>query len=617
MIVYVVQRRRSSSRVIPDTVPEYREPVREEVRDDTQQYEAPEHDFDDDAFPHEGGEEEEIPTTDEEAEENVRTDLLESVFTEFTGWIRSTGGTGRLIGMTGRASSSNTRAENVSERGGSNWLVPIANIDVLGPLSWDEPSAANTDELHKGAIFRTKDDLALAVGLYHMQNRVEYAVYRWNKTRLVYMCKHERKCPFKLCAVVDGVVWRIYKFDGTHTCHMDISRVAPRQVPARVIAKYFARKLVDEGVVLKPKEMMRNPGTLYEFQTNTVHELKYTFLAPGPCISVFHAGARPVVVIDGTHLKGKNKGILFVAVTKDDNEQIEDLLIVSDQHKSIKNAVAVFFPRATHGLCYYHLQTKMAKRGSNVIGLFKDTAYAYRTDVFQRHLSALEMLSRPTYEKLCNIGDCLFAQCLSRSGKLWKSGLLSVGLQRRSHLWKVEVGMKSFMVDLHHRTCNYREFELDLIPCSHAAAAIRFSGGNIYEFVDRCYKTETIASMYDSVIMGLPSPEDWIVPSDGCPLVRAPVITKQAGHHRMSRARGGAEASSSQRRQICTRCHVPGHNRRVCTAPVPIVSVDLNAPPESAPPESARRRAPKKCGICGETTHTRPRCPSRQAEDLD
>ncbi|KAH6812903.1 hypothetical protein C2S51_021921 [Perilla frutescens var. frutescens] len=674
MIVYVFQRGRSSSMVIPDTVPEHREPVREEVRDDMQHYEAPE-------------EEEEIPTTDEEAEENVRTDLLESVFTEFTGWIRSTGGTRRLIGMTGGASSSNTMAEDVSERDESNWLVLLVNIDVAGPLSWDEPSAANTDELQKGAIFRTKDDLALAMGPYHMQNRVEYAVYRSNKTRLIYMCKHGRECPFKLCAVVDGVVWRIYKFDGTHTCHMDMSRVAPRQVPARVIVKNFARKLVDERVVLKPKEMvsellreygiqidysfalrsrniaiemiygdfdksyaqlpaflhtlqLRNPGTLYEFQTNTVHELKYTFLALERCISAFHAGARQVVVIDGTHLKGKNKGILFVAVTKDGNEQvlpiavgigpienddtwiwflnrlhitlgeIEDLLIVSDQHKSIKNAVAAVFPRATHGLCYYHLQTKMAKRGSNVIGLFKEAAYAYQTDVFQRHLSALEMLSRPAYEKLCNIDPqhwsrsqcpvrrfgfitsnaaeslnarllwarrlpiCLMLESFRKivdewfverraAAQTWDHVLtqpivdklsknveqgrcFSVRCTTLAHLWKVEVGMKSFMVDLHHRTCDCREFELDLIPCSHAAAAIRFSGGNIYEFVDRCYKTETIASMYDSVIMGLPSPEDWIVPSDGCPLVRAPVITKQTGRPRMSRARGGAEASSSQ-----------------------------------------------------------------------
>ncbi|KAH6811026.1 hypothetical protein C2S51_024788 [Perilla frutescens var. frutescens] len=488
-----------------------------------------------------------------------------------------------------------------------------------------------------------------------------------------------RECPFKLCAVVDGVVWRIYKFDGTHTCHMDMSRIALRQVPAWVIAKYFARKLIDEGVVLKPKEMvsellreygiqidysfalrsrniaiemvygdfdksnaqlpaflhtlqLQNPGTLYEFQMNTVHELKYTILALRPCISAFHAGARPVVVIDGTHLKGKNKGIMFVVVMKDVNEQllpiavgigpienddtwiwflnrlhitlgeIEDLLIVSDQHKSIKNAVAAVFPRAIHGLCYYHLQTKMAKRGSNVIGLFKEAAYAYRTNVFQRHLSALEMLSRPAYEKLCTIGPQHWSrsQCPVRSvgfmtsnaseslnarllwarrlpifsmlesfrkiveewfverraaAKMWDHLLtepivdklsknveqgqcFSVRCTTLAHLWNVEVGMKSFMVNLHHRTCDCREFELDLIPCSHVAAAIRFSGGNTYESVDRCYKMETIVSMYDSVIMGLPSPEDWIDPSDGYPHVRAPVITKQAGRPRISRAHG-------------------------------------------------------------------------------
>ncbi|KAH6817826.1 hypothetical protein C2S51_001429, partial [Perilla frutescens var. frutescens] len=317
MVVYVVQRGCSSSRVIPDTVPEYREPVREEVRDDTQHYEALEHDFDDDAFPHEE-EEEEIPTTDEEAEENDITGLLESMFTEFIRWVRSTG-------------------------------------DVAGPLSWDEPSAANTDELRKDAIFRTKDDLALAMGLYHMQNRVEYVVYRSNKERLIYMCKHGRECPFKLCAVVDGVVWIIYKFDGTHTCHMDMSRIAPRQMPARVIAKYFARKLVDEAVVLKPKEMVSELLQEYGIQ------IDYSFAL-------------------------RLRNIAIEMVYGDYDKSYAQLL-----HKSIKNAVATVFPRAAHGLCYYHLQNKMARRGASVVGLFKEAAYAYQTDIFQRHMSALRL----------------------------------------------------------------------------------------------------------------------------------------------------------------------------------------------------------------------------------
>ncbi|KAH6797791.1 hypothetical protein C2S52_022345 [Perilla frutescens var. hirtella] len=112
-------------------------------------------------------------------------------------------------------------------------------------------------------------------------------------------------------------------------------------------------------------------------------------------------------------------------------------------------------------------------------------------------------------------------------------------------MWKVEVGKETYMVDLQHRTCDCREFELDLIPCSHPAVAIRYSVGHIYDFVDRCYKTETLVSMYDSVIMGLPSSEEWIFPPYGSPPVLAPVIKKQVSHPRMSRAHGGVEALSS------------------------------------------------------------------------
>ena len=81
---------------------------------------------------------------------------------------------------------------------------------------------------------------------------------------------------------------------------------------------------------------------------------------------------RLVIAIDAMYLKGKYKGILFVAVTKDGNEQIypvefgfidgeairawswfltnlhstiashPELMIISDRHKSIKKAVNFF-----------------------------------------------------------------------------------------------------------------------------------------------------------------------------------------------------------------------------------------------------------------------------------
>ncbi|KAH6780650.1 hypothetical protein C2S52_011887 [Perilla frutescens var. hirtella] len=665
---------------------------------------------------------------------------------EFSGWLRSSADrTNRLLCLTGVVPPSTTGVPFRSDGPSSNWVVPLADWDIAGPLSWDEGPAPDSDTLHQGAIFRTKDDLAMAVGIYHMQNRVEYAVYRSNRSRLGYVCKHGGDCPFKCFAVADGHMWRIYKFNGIHTCHLDMGRIAPRQVPARVLRKYFARRLVDERVVLKPKEMMAelvrefgiyidysfalrtrniaiqmvygdfdksyaqlpaflhtlqlmNPGTVVDMEITSDGRFKHSFLALGACVNVFIQYAHPVLVIDGTHLKGNNKGVLFVAVTKDGYEHVlqrksyalpeEDdneigqnsglctyftlgyahiLLgpnIVSDQHQSIKNAVEAVFPRATHGLCYYHLKNKMTKRGKHVTTLFQEAAYAYRRDTFQESMSTLEQVCPNAYQKLCNIGLVHWARShcpvrrygfmtsnaaeslnarllwarrllvcsllemfrsiveqwfieqrtaahgsnhvltdgimLKLSGNVDKGRCYAVRPTTLATLWKVEVGREVYMVDLQNRTCDCREFELDLIPCSHAAAVIWW------------YKAESLVGMYNSVIRGLPHPEQWIMPDAfGARVVLAPEIRRRAGRPSTSRARAPFEASSSARRQFCTRCHGQGHNRRVCTSHLPIGGVDLNSPPEDVP----RRRAPKKFSICSSTEHTRPTCPIRLSAD--
>ncbi|KAH6836963.1 hypothetical protein C2S53_013439 [Perilla frutescens var. hirtella] len=435
---------------------------------------------------------------------------------------------------------------------------------------------------------------------------------------------------------------------------------------------------------------------------------KHSFIALGACVNAFLQYAHPVLVIDGTHLKGKNKGILFVAVMKDGNEQIlpvavglgpiendeswiwflahlhmalgdiDDLLIISDQHQSIKNAVQAPFFRAKHGLCYYHLKNKMTKRGKHVMMLFQEAAYAYRRDTFQESMSTLEQVCPNTYQKLCNIGPVHWSRshcpvwrygfmtsnaveslnarllwvrrlpvcslfemfrsiveqwfverraaaqgsnhvlidgiALKLSGNIDKRRSYAVWPTTLATLWEVKVGREVYMVDLQNRTCDYREFELDLIPCSHAAAVICCTSGAIYDYVARYYRVESLVGMYNSVIRGLPRLEHWIMPDTFAGrVVLAPEIRRRAGHPSMSRARAPFEASSSARRQFCTRCHGPGHNKCVCIAHLPIDGVDLNSQPEDVP----QRRAPKKCSICGSTEHARPICPVRlSANDI-
>ena len=67
------------------------------------------------------------------------------------------------------------------------------------------------------------------------------------------------------------------------------------------------------------------PGTVTKIQTDSKNRFQYLFMTLSPSINGFLSACRPVISIDATYLKGKYRGILFVAAAKDGNEQIYPL----------------------------------------------------------------------------------------------------------------------------------------------------------------------------------------------------------------------------------------------------------------------------------------------------
>ena len=59
-----------------------------------------------------------------------------------------------------------------------------------------------------------------------------------------------------------------------------------------------------------------------KLQVDEDNRFEICFIAFGACIFNFRTCCRPANVIDGTHLKGKYKEILFIATAIDDNDQI-------------------------------------------------------------------------------------------------------------------------------------------------------------------------------------------------------------------------------------------------------------------------------------------------------
>ena len=64
-----------------------------------------------------------------------------------------------------------------------------------------------------------------------------------------------------------------------------------------------------------------NPGMVTKLQIDEKNKFEYFFMELGACISRFMA-CRPALAIDGTHLKGKYKGVMYVTFIIDCNDQI-------------------------------------------------------------------------------------------------------------------------------------------------------------------------------------------------------------------------------------------------------------------------------------------------------
>ncbi|KAH6766892.1 hypothetical protein C2S52_017875 [Perilla frutescens var. hirtella] len=481
--------------------------------------------------------------------------------------------------------ASDVEAPNVEFPPLGHWSIHVAHIDDALTVVQDDPSQTDIDAIAVGKIFLEKKDLVIAVGKWHMQRQVEYSVSRSSKIRLTVICKQNEICLFKLVASSKGGLWMVTKLEDNYTCRLDLTHNAPQKLSSRVIADLFRKRILDEGSILKPRAMIAeilreygieveysialrarnlaiemvygshdqsfvvlpaylemlkrsNPDTIYDLETDGDDHFMYTFIALGVCRAAFSVCMRPVITIDDIHLKGKTKGPIendaawtwFMERFKRAFGDRDDLVIVSDQHVSIKNAVKAVYPTMVHGLCYYHIAKNLIRA--------------------------------------------------------------------------VQKNNKSFLVNLHMRTCECGEFQLDQIHCSHAAAAIRSAGHDIYDYVDLYFKQVTLCLAYHDLVCSVPSQDEWTVSSSF--KVCLPKSVPQAGCPKKGRYRSAGEGSStkSRRQQVCSRYGGTGHNKKKCTTPQQIEHKEWGTPGEG-------QRRPKRCSICRQPGNNKDMCPNR------
>ncbi|KAK3218655.1 hypothetical protein Dsin_012625 [Dipteronia sinensis] len=173
-----------------------------------------------------------------------------------------------------------------------------------------------------------------------------------------------------------GTYWHVKSFVNEQTCDRNDNYNIE-----------FKRRLLAYFYVLEQS----NPRTVTKIKTELKNRFKYGFMAIGVSIDGFNYVIMPFICIDGTHLKARTRGVLLVAVCKDGNEMIYHLafgfansecteswtcflkklrkliqylyrvMLVSDWHNGIFNAMEAIFPYAAHGVCAYHLAQNLKR----------------------------------------------------------------------------------------------------------------------------------------------------------------------------------------------------------------------------------------------------------------
>ncbi|XP_060960889.1 uncharacterized protein LOC133031416 [Cannabis sativa] len=158
-----------------------------------------------------------------------------------------------------------------------------------------------------------------------------------------------------------------------------------------------------------------NPGTITHLEVDEESKFKYVFIAYATCIKGFRC-MRKIIVVDGTWLKSRYKGVILIAMAQDGNfhqypiawgvvdsendaswswfltklhhliPDESEWVLISDRHQSIINWLSNIYKKSQHGHCRWHLSQniKANVRVKGVIKLFDETANAHKVSEFNQ-----------------------------------------------------------------------------------------------------------------------------------------------------------------------------------------------------------------------------------------
>nr|GEX06022.1 hypothetical protein [Tanacetum cinerariifolium] len=132
---------------------------------------------------------------------------------------------------------------------------------------------------------------------------------------------------------------------------------------------------------------LANEGTVTHIHTDADGRFEMLYVGFGFPIRSFLRYMRPLIIIDGAHLKGNYLGNNLLAVRMDGNNQI--IPLATDRHAAIIQACATVFDNSFHGFYDRHLMMNCNLKGKKLRGIFWKACKAYTMEDFDKEISEL------------------------------------------------------------------------------------------------------------------------------------------------------------------------------------------------------------------------------------
>ncbi|KAG7636019.1 MULE transposase domain [Arabidopsis thaliana x Arabidopsis arenosa] len=358
-------------------------------------------------------------------------------------------------------------------------LVPTVLYDRDAPPYFDDPGEEDYlhralkdadyegDDIFIGRLFKNKEDCATKLAIHAIRRKFNFITVKSCPNIVLAVCV-SHTCPWRVYAtkLEDSERFEIKCATQQHTCSVDARGDFHKQVSTAVIGQLMRTKYLGVGKGRRPNELRKmlrdefslnvsywkawrtreiamdnamgsalgsyaliqpyfkllmetNPNSLVAMDTEKdkkgVEGFRYLFFALDAAVKGY-AYMRKVIVIDGTHMRGRYGGCLIAASAQDANFQVfpiafgivnsenddawtwfmerltdaipndPDLVFVSDRHSSIYASMRKVYPMSSHAACVVHLKRNIVSifKSEGLSFLVASAARAYRPSDFNR-----------------------------------------------------------------------------------------------------------------------------------------------------------------------------------------------------------------------------------------